>query len=381
MSVPEPEILDDADALAARDSGNLLWQLATAGAEVRRAQTASAETGLVRLRSDVPPRALLVATDGVHADSGRLVATAAAARAPAMVWEDSELPQWAGSADALLVGCQQGMSARLATLVDAAQRRGLAIAVAAPAESAVGEAAGRQPLVPVDPLTHPQAARWSVLTALLSAATELGLIAPPRWSELADQLDSTCYDCRPGADSYANQAKSLALQLMESLPVVVGTGTLAAVAAETIAHSFQRIAGLRSLWASMPNGVDRIAAVLAQDTTTSAEEDFFADRVEEVVLKPRLILVGGERSPLLPADFGPTAALVEESPDQAAAREALHRLQAMAERSNLRSWPVEVPEAPALTRFAVATTFGDFAATYVALATGRSTAETESSLL
>ncbi|SOD73088.1 phosphoglucose isomerase-like protein [Jatrophihabitans sp. GAS493] len=380
MSVPEPEILDDADALAARDSGNLLWQLATAGAEVRRAQTATVEAGLSRLRSEIPPRALLVATDGVHADSGRLVVTAAAARAPALVWDDSELPQWAGSSDALLVGCQQGMSARLARLVDAAQRRGLAIAVAAPPQSAVGEAAGRQPLVAVDPQIHPLAARWSVLTPLLVAAAELGVVAEPRWSELADQLDATCYECRPAADSYANQAKSLALQLMESLPVVVGNGTLATVAAETIAHSFQRIAGLRALWATMPNGADRIAAVLAESAATSAEDDFFADRVEDAVLKPRLILVGGERAPLRPAEFG-SASLVEESPDEAAARQALSALQAMAERSNLRSWPVEVPEATALTRYGVATTFGDFAAAYVALATGRSTAETESSLL
>lgn len=382
MSGFEPEILDDAEALTARDSGRLLWELATAGAAVRRGHSAAGEAGIGRLRSDIPPRALLVASDASNADSAQLLVAAASARTPSLVWEEAELPGWAGPSDALLVGCLQGMSARLAQLVDGAQRRGLAIAVVAPLDSAVAESAGREPVVPIDPQLHPLASRWSVLAPLLAAAAELGVIGEHSGNQLAEHLDTICYECRPVADSYENPAKSLALQLMETYPVVIGSGTLAAVAAQTIAHSFQGIAGVRSIWATMPNGADRVAAVVADGAVSDPDEDLFRDRLEVTELRPRLVVVGGEQAELSTEAFShDPARYLQESPAQAAARQALRRLQTLAERSNLRSWTVEVPEASALIRFAVATAFGDFTAGYLALAAGRSTDAPEGNLL
>ena len=73
--------------------------------------------------------------------------------------------------------------------------------------------------------------------------------------------------------------------------------------------------------------------------------------------------------------------LVLASPASAAASLALRRLQADAERSHIRCWPVEVPDATPLTRFAVAAAFADFAATYAALAKGLSTRPREGNLL
>ena len=103
MSFDE-SVLDDAELLARRDQGGLLWALATAGAQVRQAVDRSPEAGLERLRSDHAPRSVLVATDTSASGSAQVLVRLAGFAAPAVVWSGVELPPWAGPADALLVG-------------------------------------------------------------------------------------------------------------------------------------------------------------------------------------------------------------------------------------------------------------------------------------
>src|SRR5256885_1869554 len=92
------------------------------------------------------PRALLVATGSAPSAASRLITRLSCTRTPALTWHGVELPRWAGPADALLIGSVDGRHPRLAELAAEGARRGLAMAVVAPAGSHVATAAGRAPL-------------------------------------------------------------------------------------------------------------------------------------------------------------------------------------------------------------------------------------------
>ena len=93
---------------------------------------------------------------------------------PALAWHGVELPRWAGPSDALLIGAVDGRHPRLLSLAEQGARRGLAMAVVAPADSQVASAAGRDPVHPLPTDLNPRAARWAVLTPLLQALDALG---------------------------------------------------------------------------------------------------------------------------------------------------------------------------------------------------------------
>ncbi len=134
-------VLSDGERLERRDEQRLLWTLATAGAQVRRAIDLRDEFGVERLRGDMP-RALLVASDAPPSAALRLVTRLSCEATPALPWHGVELPRWAGPADALLIGAVDGRHPRLAELAEQGSRRGLAMAVVAPAGSQVAAAAG-----------------------------------------------------------------------------------------------------------------------------------------------------------------------------------------------------------------------------------------------
>ena len=117
-------LLDDADALAVRDDGRLLWALASSGAQVRRAIDVAGEFDVSRLRDAAVPRALLVAADSPAKGAGRLLERLATPVAPTLMWHGVELPPWAGPADALLVASSDGRHPRLARVVEQAGHRG-----------------------------------------------------------------------------------------------------------------------------------------------------------------------------------------------------------------------------------------------------------------
>src|SRR5947208_15424007 len=130
-------LLDDAARLEQHDDHRLLWALATAGAQVRRAVETVADFGIERLRGGEMPRAMLVATDSAPSSGSRLITRLSCTRTPSMTWHGVELPRWAGAADALLIGSVDGRHPRLAALAAEGAQRGLAMAVVAPAASQV----------------------------------------------------------------------------------------------------------------------------------------------------------------------------------------------------------------------------------------------------
>jgi len=139
-------LLDDENAITRRDGQRLLWGLATAGGQVRRAVETADEFGLDRLRGGELPRSLLIATDAPPSVTVRVVTRLSCEATPALAWHGVELPRWAGPADALLIGAVDGRHPRLVALAEQGARRGMAMAVVAPADSQVAAAAGRAPL-------------------------------------------------------------------------------------------------------------------------------------------------------------------------------------------------------------------------------------------
>ena len=70
---------------------------------------------------------------------------------------------------------------------------------------------------------------WSLLTPLLQLATDLGLL-PEGAAEpeaIAAALDEVARECGPAQESFVNPAKTLALELLDALPVIVAEGPLA----------------------------------------------------------------------------------------------------------------------------------------------------------
>ena len=183
-------------------------------------------------------------------------------------------------------------------LVDAAARRGLTVLGVGADSSTLHEACGRNrvPFVALPGGRLPRAALWGLLAPLLVAAGELGIL--PRTGEdlarTADLLDALAEQVRPTGETYGNPAKSLALDLAESQPVLIGTSAAAGAAARRMAGQLAE-AGRVALWGTLPAAATRLGGLLAG--TGAASDDLFRDRVEDPgPARPRLVLIrdGGE---------------------------------------------------------------------------------------
>ena len=363
-------VLDEEGALQRRDSSRLLWHLATAGAQVRRAVDLADDFGAARLSGEVP-RAVLVATDAPASASSRLLTRLSCETAPALAWHGVELPRWAGPSDALLIGAVDGRHPRLAELAAQAAQRGLALAVVAPAASPVAAAAGRAPLHELPTDLHPHASRWAVLTPLLQALDALGLqsITPGLLASIAGALDDTAEACRPSGELFTNPAKSLAAEFADTRPLIVGAGSLAAIAARATADALQLGAGVSAVAVSLPDGAGRAGALLRGAGPAPVADDIFRDRVEDTGPQRARLLVIGDDGAADDRTLGERSG-AQLQLDEVAARRAASALRRLAEELGVRVSGPDVPEAAPLARFAAAAAFGEFTAAYLGFGLG-----------
>ncbi|MEO6884840.1 MAG: SIS domain-containing protein [Jatrophihabitantaceae bacterium] len=365
----DESVLDDGELLIRRDEHRLLWSLATAGAQVRRAIELREDFGVDRLRGDLP-RALLVATDAPPSTALRLVTRLSCESTPALAWHGVELPRWAGPSDALLIGAVDGRHPRLVALAEQGTRRGMAMAVVAPTGSSVAAAAGRAPVHELDGGFDVRAARWAVLTPLLQALDALGVqsLPPELLAGVADALDEMAESCRPSGDAFTNPAKALAIEFADTRPLIAGAGALASVAARATADALQLSAGVPAVAVSLPDGVARAGALL-RGAGTGGSADFFRDRAdEETPLRARLLVIGDDGDANDPA-FGDRSA-GQTQLDEVAARRAAVALRVLADGLGVRASSVDLPGGTALARFAAAAAFGEFTAAYLGFGLG-----------
>lgn len=236
----EESLLDDADALNRADTSGMLRALAAAGAQVRESAALAAEANLASLADEGRPRAVVVAGVGTAARTGDLLETVAGPRCPVPVvgHRSAGIPGWVGASDAVIAVSASGRSPEALAAAEAAGRRGARLVAIGPPDSelqALAERA-RAPFVPVPRRAPARASLWALTVPVLLAARALGLvrIAEADFAETAARLDADAERCRPGAESFVNPAKALALDLANSIPIVWGSSPLATVAARRV---------------------------------------------------------------------------------------------------------------------------------------------------
>ena len=218
----------------------MLRALASAGAQVRESAALAAEANLAALVDEGRPRAVVVAGVGTAARTGDLLETVAGPRCPVPVvgHRSAGIPGWVGAADAVIAVSASGRSPEALAAAEAAGRRGARLVAIGPPDSelqALAERA-RASFVPVPRRAPARASLWALTVPVLLAARALGLlrINEADFAETATRLDADAERCRPGAESFVNPGKALALDLANSIPIVWGSSPLATVAARRV---------------------------------------------------------------------------------------------------------------------------------------------------
>ena len=252
-------VLDDPAALASADSRGTLLALASAGAHVREAATLAREAKVEAVGEDGRPRAVVVGALGGSAAVGDLLMALAGPGAPVPVQavRTDTLPGWAGPVDLVVAVSLSGRAAGPLAVAAEAARRGCRLLTVGSADSPLAEVTARARGVHVPTPHSVRSSRvgiWALSVPVLMAAHELALVDLPSGAleETAAILDDVAERARPASDSFVNPAKSLAVDLAGSVPLVLGEGPFAGAAAARAAAELARSAGTRPVTARCP---------------------------------------------------------------------------------------------------------------------------------
>ncbi|MEV4541386.1 SIS domain-containing protein [Micromonospora echinaurantiaca] len=363
-------LLDDPEALAERDPGGMLRHTASAGAQVRESAALAAEANLQVLADEGRPRAVVIAGIGTAGRTGDVLATVAGPRCPVPVipHRSAGVPGWVGAADVVIAVSASGRSPEALGAAEAAHRRGARlVAVGAPDSElqSVAERA-RAPFIPVPRRAPARASLWALTVPVLLAARTLGLVKVNEadLAETAARLDADADRCRPTAESFVNPAKSLALGLAGSIPIVWGSSPLATVAARRFGDTLSANARYPVVSGALGEaGRGRVGLLDGVfGGLVEGERDIFADPDESADGTTRLRLVLLRDGGLNPEDDADEPLAVEERRAEA--------VQTLAERRGVRCDVVTAEGGSALERLASLIAVPDFASIYLALAHG-----------
>ena len=238
--------LDTPDVIEAADPGDMLRQVASAAAQVRTALGSCREADLSAFTPDARPRAIVVAGLGGAGLAGELLGAVAGPSSPVQVvaTRAERLPGWVGAADVVIAASGSGTMAETLSVAAEAARRGCRLVCVGPADSTLQRIAeqARAPFIPVVAAgppgsVLPRSTLWGLAIPLLVIAERLGVarIGPEVYEQAAIRLEEVSHQCRPASESFVNPGKSLALDLVGTLPVVWGTSVLSGVAARRFA--------------------------------------------------------------------------------------------------------------------------------------------------
>jgi glucose/mannose-6-phosphate isomerase len=366
--------LDSADAMAALDSRQTLRSLATAGAQVRQSLTLAAEAGIERVNRGGRPRSVLVASLGGTAVVGDVLDALAepGSPVPVTVRRNVPLPGWVGPLDLVIAVSQSGRASGPLALAAEAARRGAGLLTVGAPDSPLADVCARghgvHVPVPSDGATS-RTSLWSMLAPVLLGAGHLGLVdvGASVVEEVADRLDAQAEACRPTSEAFVNPAKVLAVDLGDTVPVVLGDGALTGVAAVRAAWMLARTARMPATSGELPDAASQVVACFDGPFAARAwaappeggDRDIFADPYLDGPSGPQLGLL--MLRDVLPDPLTPEAA------------DAQNLAQAVID--SARDAHVKVAEAQAgeghpLVRLADLFALTDFAATYLALGLG-----------
>lgn len=352
--------LDDQGVLTEVDPAAMLRAVAGAGAQVREAAALAAEAHLHRLSDDGRPRALVVAGVGTAARTGDVLAAVAGAGCPVPVLShrSAVVPGWVGATDVVIAVSASGKGPEALAAAEAAMQRGARLVAVGAPDSPLQSMAerARAIFVPVPVRRPARVSFWALTVPVLLAGRALGLasVTEADFAETAARLDLDADRCRPGAELFTNQGKSLAVELAGTIPVVWGTNRLASVASSRFADSLAANARYPAVAGALVEaGRGRVGLLDGPfGSMAGGEEDFFADRVDEQrETRLRLVL------------------LRDDSESTIAAR----RAEAVADLASARGVGVSVLTAEGgceLERLASLVAVPDFASVYLALLHG-----------
>ncbi|PZF88104.1 SIS domain-containing protein [Micromonospora deserti] len=366
----DESLLDDPDALAERDPGGMLRHTASGGAQVRESAALAAEANLSVLADEGRPRAVIIAGIGTAGRTGDVLATVAGPRCPVPVipHRSAGVPGWVGAADVVIAVSASGRSPEALGAAEAAHRRGARlVAVGAPDSQlqSVAERA-RAPFIPVPRRAPARASLWALTVPVLLAARTLGLVKVNEadLAETAARLDADADRCRSSAESFVNPAKSLALGLAGSVPIVWGSSPLATVAARRFGDTLSANARYPVVSGALGEaGRGRVGLLDGVfGGLVEGERDIFADPEDAPGGGTRLRLVLLRDGGLNAEDDTDEPLAVEERRAEA--------VQTLAERRGVRCDVVTAEGGSALERLASLIAVPDFASVYLALAHG-----------
>jgi glucose/mannose-6-phosphate isomerase len=346
----------------------MLRATASAGAQVRESGALAAETNLSALIDEGRPRAVVVAGVGTAARTGDVLATVAGPRCPVPVvsHRSAGIPGWVGAADVVIAVSASGRSPEALGAAEAAARRGARlVAVGAPDSQlqSVAERA-RAPFIPVPRRAPARASLWALTVPVLLAARTFGLVKVNEadLAETAARLDADADRCRATAESFVNPAKTIAIDLAGSIPIVWGSSPLATVAARRFGDMIAANARYPVVSGALGEAgrgrvglLDGVFGGLVEST-----RDIFADPGEDVAAtRLRVVLL---------RDGG----MAEEESDEPIAVEERRAdaVQEIAERRGVRVSVVTAEGGSMLERLASLVAVPDFASVYLALAHG-----------
>jgi glucose/mannose-6-phosphate isomerase len=371
----DESLIDDPDSIAARDTGETLRALATAGAQVREAITLSEEAHIDRVAGGERPRSVLVASLGgsaVVADVLELLAEPGSP-VPVSVRRNLPLPGWVGPLDLVVAVSLSGRARGPVAVAAEAARRGASLLTVGAADSPLADICARARGVHIDVgrgRSSSRSSMWSLLTPVMLAADALGLVeaGPQVLYDTADRLDLHAEACRPRSESFVNPAKILAISLADSIPVVLGDGPLNGVAAVRAASMLSRTARMPATYGELPDAASQIVATFDGPFTAGGGRgagqrepaaDIFADPFLDGPAQPRLGLLMLRDAPVAP--------VTQESEDQEAFTDAVVQT---ASDAGLRVSTVVAEPGHPLVRLAGQIAQTDFAATYLAIGLG-----------
>jgi hypothetical protein len=292
---------------------------------------------------------------------------------PVTVRRDLPLPGWVGPLDLVVAVSLSGRAPGPLAVAAEAARRGASLLTVGAADSPLADVCARARGVHIDVgrgRASSRTALWALLTPVILAAGALGLIEAGEsvLSDTADRLDLHAEACRPRSESFVNPAKILAMQLAETVPVVLGDGPLNGVAASRAASMLARTARIPATSGELPDAASQIVACFDGPFTAGggrgvgvreSAPDIFSDPFLDGPAQPRLGL-------LLLRDASPRT-LTRERAGAEALTDAV--LQTAYEAGVRVSTVVAEPGHP-LVRLAGQIAQTDFAATYLAIGLG-----------
>jgi glucose/mannose-6-phosphate isomerase len=287
MTLLDEALLDDPDGLAAADRGATLIALAGAGAQIRAAATAAAEAGVRRIAEDGRPRAVVVAALGSSAMVGDLLSAFAGPSSPVPVQavHARTLPGWVGPVDLVVAVSLSGAAEGPLAVAAEAARRGCRLLTVGAAASPLAEVSARARGIHV-PVTRDlrssRSSLWALAVPVLLGAAALELVDVPEEAleEAAAAVDEVAERSRPSSEAFVNPAKTLALDLAGSIPLVLGEGDLAGVAASRASYQLARYARHPAVAGILPDAAAEIVATF-DGPFARHRDDVFADPFED----------------------------------------------------------------------------------------------------